>query len=81
LAAFVPQDVTDCEPYASQVPVDPPTQQPLAHVVRSHAQVPFVVSHRPFVQPAQVAPPVPHEVADSALQSSHVPVGPPLQQP
>jgi len=81
VAALVPQDVTDCKEYPSHVPVDPPTQQPLAHVVESHAHVPFVVSHSPFVQPAQVAPPVPHEVGVCALQSVHVPVNPPLQQP
>jgi hypothetical protein len=71
----------DCPEYASHVPVAPPTQQPLAHVVESHAHVPFVVSQRPFAQPAQVAPPVPHDVGVCALQSSHVPVDPPLQQP
>lgn len=47
------------------MPLAPPRQQPLGHVVVSQEQLPFVVSHRPLVQLAQAAPAVPHWAADS----------------
>jgi len=47
------------------VPLAPPLQQPLGHVVVSHEQLPFVVSHRPLAQLAHAAPAVPHWAADS----------------
>ena len=56
-------------------------QQPPGQVFTSHEHVPLVVSHRPLPQAAQVAPAVPHEPLDSDDHDSHVPVGPPLQQP
>ncbi len=46
------------------MPVVPPTQQPLGHVLLSHAQVPSVVSQSPLAQAAHVAPPLPQAVAD-----------------
>jgi len=77
----VPHEPAPCPAYASHVPVEPPTQQPLEHVFASQAHVPLVVSHSPLPQAAQVAPPVPHDEADSELHDSHVPVAPPLQHP
>jgi len=38
-------------------------------------------THVWFVQGAQVAPAVPHEVVDCDAYASHVPLGPPLQHP
>jgi hypothetical protein len=59
-----------------------PAQQPPEHDDGVHLHVPLVVSQAvPAPQAAQVAPPVPHEVDDSPAYGSHVPVGPPLQQP
>jgi len=66
LAPPVPHDDADSEAYASHVPLVPPTQQPLAHVVASQRHTPAVVSHRLFAQAAQAAPPVPQELLDSA---------------
>jgi hypothetical protein len=57
-----PHDPVDCEPSASQEPVVPPTQQPVAQVLASQEQVPLVVSQSPFEQVPHVAPPVPHWV-------------------
>jgi hypothetical protein len=65
----------------SQVPLGPPLQQPLGQVCASQAQVPLVVSHKPLPHPPQVAPAVPHEAGDWRFHGSHVPVGPPSQQP
>jgi hypothetical protein len=56
----------------------PPLQQPAEHVVASHEQVPFVVSHTPFAQDVQTAPPVPHCDDDSDEYATQVA---PLQQP
>jgi hypothetical protein len=47
------------------VPLAPPWQQPLGHVVASQEQLPFVVSHTPLAHVAQAAPAVPHWAADS----------------
>jgi hypothetical protein len=77
----VPHELPDWLPYASQVPLAPPTQQPLGHVFASQVHVPLVVSQSPLPHAAQAAPPVPHEDADSELHASHVPVAPPLQHP
>jgi hypothetical protein len=38
-------------------------QQPLGHVVGSHAQVPVVVSHSPLEQGPHAAPAAPHWLA------------------
>jgi hypothetical protein len=59
----VPQDVLDSLPYGSHVPVGPPLQQPPAHVLASHEQLPLLVSHTPFEQAEHAAPPVPHALA------------------
>jgi hypothetical protein len=75
----VPHDGPDCDAYASHVP--DMVQQPVGHVVASHVQVPLVVSHSPLEHDEHVAPAVPHELPDCDAQGSHVPVGPPLQQP
>jgi hypothetical protein len=56
----VPHDPVLCAPVASQVPVVPPTQQPVAQVLPSQEQVPLVVSQSPFAHVPQAAPPVPH---------------------
>ena len=56
-------------------------QQPPGQVFPSQVQVPLVVSQSPLEHDEQVAPAVPHEPPVCAPQSSHVPVGPPLQQP
>jgi hypothetical protein len=82
----VPQELALSFAQSSQVPVVPPLQQPLAHEVPSQMHWPEVaspeVSQRRFAaQPPQVAPAVPHEVLLSFAHASHVPVGPPLQQP
>ncbi len=59
-----------------------PLQQPFGHEVASHTHLPVLLLHSwPDEQAAHVAPPVPHEVFDSAVYASHVPVVPPLQQP
>jgi hypothetical protein len=76
-----PHDEADCEAYASHVPVEPPTQQPFAHVVESHVHVPLVVSHTPFIQATQALPLLPHELGVCDAQGTQVPVSPPLQQP
>ncbi len=47
------------------MPLAPPLQQPLGHVVASQEQLPFVVSQMPLAQFAQAAPAVPHWAADS----------------
>ncbi len=60
------------------MPVAPPLQQPLGHVVASHEQVPLVVSHRPLPHEVQAAPPAPHCDVDSEEYATHVA---PLQQP
>jgi len=65
LAPPVPQEPADSDANVSHVPVVPPLQQPLGHVVASHAHAPVVVSHRPCEQEAQIAPPAPHCVGDS----------------
>jgi hypothetical protein len=82
VAPAVPQDVPDCEPHGSHVPVGPPLQQPLGHEVASQMQLPLVLSQSRLEPHApQVAPAVPHDCADSDAQGSQVPEGPPLQQP
>ena len=82
VAPPVPHEDADCDEYGSQVPVAPPLQQPLAHEVPSQVHLPLPVLHsRPELHAVHVAPAVPHEPLVSADQASHVPVGPPLQQP
>jgi hypothetical protein len=78
LAPPVPHDPFDSAAKASHVPVVPPTQQPFGHVVPSHEQAPWLVSHRPFAQDTQAAPPFPHNEADSEAYGTHAA---PLQQP
>ncbi len=78
VAPPAPHDEIDIDEYASHVPLIPPLQQPLGHVLASHEQVPLVRSQRPFVQDTHAAPPVPQLVADSDAYGSHVE---PLQQP
>ena len=81
-AAPVPHEVGSCDAHSSQLPVRPPMQQPFGHEFASHTHVPLVLSHSRFVLHApHVAPAVPHELLFSDPQGSHVPVGPPLQQP
>jgi hypothetical protein len=59
-----------------------PEQQPPEHDDGVHVHVPLVVSQTwPGAQEAHAAPPLPHEGYDSPANGSHVPVGPPLQQP
>ncbi len=53
-----PHAANDCAEYPSHVPAS--SQQPFAHVVGSHAHVPFVVSQRPFGHVPHCAPPRPH---------------------
>ena len=78
LAPPAPQEEAVIAPYASQVPLVPPLQQPLEHVLESHEQVPLVRSQRLFVQLAHAAPPVPQLDAVSDAYGLHVE---PLQQP
>jgi hypothetical protein len=60
----------------------PPWQQPVGHEVASQTQVPLaLLQSRPDPHAEHAAPAVPHEPLDSDAHSSHVPVGPPLQQP
>lgn len=62
-APFVPHSVCDWEVYGTHVV---PLQQPFGHEVASQTHLPVVLSHSwPSEHPAQVAPPVPHEVYDS----------------
>jgi hypothetical protein len=63
-APAVPHEDVDSDPNGSHVPVEPPLQQPLGHVVASHAQVPLPVSHTPFAQTLHAAPLAPHCEAD-----------------
>jgi hypothetical protein len=58
-APFLPQELPDCEPNGSQVPVDPPLQQPIEHEVASQAHTPLLHS-RPVPQLLQTEPPDPH---------------------
>ena len=78
LAPPVPQEPFDSDVYASHVPLVPPTQQPLGHVVASHEQTPAVLSQRPFAQDAHATPPIPHWEEDCEAEGTHVL---PLQQP
>jgi len=65
----VPQELgPTCAAYSSHFPAA--VQQPVGHVLASHAQVPLLVlpllvSQRPFAQGAQAAPDAPHWVGDS----------------
>ena len=60
VAAPVPQDAFVWLVYASHVPLVPPLQQPVGHVLASQEQVPLVVSQTPFEHIEHVAPPLPH---------------------
>jgi hypothetical protein len=70
VAPAVPHDPVDSWAKSSHVPVGPPLQQPLGHVLESHVHVPAVepvpgdalalVSQRPLAQGPHAAPPVPH---------------------
>jgi hypothetical protein len=72
----LPHCEDDCDEYCTHVL---PLQQPFAHDValQTHCPVPRLHSC-PDAHAPQVAPPVPHDVFDSAAWASHVP---PLQQP
>jgi hypothetical protein len=67
LGSHVPQALPG-EPHAEvvslacavQVPVLPPAQHPLGHVLLSHEHVPLLVSQRPFEQVPQAEPLAPH---------------------
>ena len=56
----MPHDDVDSEAYGSHVPLVPPLQQPVGHVLASHEQVPFVLSQTLFAHALQAAPPAPH---------------------
>ncbi len=59
-----------------------PLQQPMGHEAASQTHCPVAVLHSwPAPQGAHAAPLAPQEVLLSAEVASHVPVGPPLQQP
>jgi hypothetical protein len=74
-----PQEPFDWAPYASQVPVRPPLQQPFGHEAASQTHRPDVGSHAsPAGQGAHAAPAGPQDALDSFASSSHVE---PLQQP
>ena len=60
----------------------PALQQPFGHEVASQTHCPVVLLHScPEAHAAHAPPAAPHEEADSAPYTSHVPVAPPLQQP
>jgi len=62
--------------------VPPAVQQPLGQELASHPHCPVVLLHFwPVEHGEHAAPPVPHDRSDSDEYGSHVPVGPPLQQP
>lgn len=67
----VPQEVLDCEEYASQVPVD--VQQPIGQEALLHTQLPLALHTWPVGHAAQVAPLLPHEVLPSLESASHAP--------
>ncbi len=73
-----PHDEPVIELDPSQVPVMPPLQQPVGHVLESHEQVPLVLSHRLFEHVPHELPPVPHCEGDCDAYATHVV---PLQQP
>jgi hypothetical protein len=74
-----PQSAEPCMDWGTQVL---PLQQPVGHDDASQTHLPVVESHScPATHAAHVAPPVPHDAVDSRAYASHVPVGPPLQQP
>ncbi len=77
-APEVPHEPFDSEAYASQVPLEPPTQHPFGHVVASHEQTPVVVSQRPLAQAVHAAPLLPHCPGDSDVKGTQLE---PLQQP
>jgi hypothetical protein len=59
-----------------------PLQHPAHPEDVLHTHVPLDVLHvSPVPHPPQDAPLVPHDVFDCCAYSSHVPVGPPTQQP
>ena len=78
VAPDAPQEPLDSDPYASHVPLAPPLQQPLGHVLESHAHTPVVRSHRLFAQEPHAAPPFPHCEPDCDAYVTHTL---PLQHP
>ena len=58
-----------------------PLQHPPGHEAALHTHWPLALHAWPIAQPAQAAPPVPHEEADSDEYASQGPVVPPLQHP
>jgi hypothetical protein len=58
-----------------------PVQQPLGHVLESHAQVPFVLSHRPLPHALQSVPEAPHCELDSFAYAMQAPLTVAVQQP
>ncbi len=81
-APLPPHFAPVCEAYGTHVPPTVAVQQPIEHDVASHTHWPLLLSHSwPVAQPAQAAPPVPHDPLLWAPHCSQVPVEPPLQQP
>jgi len=88
VAPAVPHEPLPCAPQSSHVPVTPPLQQPFAQDEAEPLQMqvpafasPVLSQVRFAPQPEQVAPAVPQELSFSDAHGSHVPLGPPLQQP
>jgi len=83
-APAAPQREADCVAASTHVV---PLQQPNGQELASQTHCPMVLSpgvlshSRPAVHVPYAAPPVPHDVLDSDAYRTHVPVGPPLQQP
>ena len=83
-APAAPHREADCaEASTHVVPLQQPKGQELASQTHCPTVLsPAVLSHSwPDTQGPHAAPPVPHEVLDSDAYRTHVPVGPPLQQP
>ncbi len=75
----VPHNVPDWEAQGTQVF---PLQHPFGQEPLLQVHVPLLTLHVcPVPHAPQVAPAVPHDGVDSDPHGSHVPVGPPLQQP
>jgi hypothetical protein len=74
----VPHSDPCCAAYRTQAL---PLQHPPEHELGVHTHCPPALQVSPAAHPPQLAPDVPHEVADCDENASHVPVAPPLQQP
>ncbi len=79
VAPPVPHDDPDWDAHGSHTA---PLQHPLGQEAALQVHVPLLTLHVcPPLQAPHVAPPVPHDAFDCDAHGSHVPVGPPLQQP